>query len=167
MATVDVVLGVILVAVLVPCVARDLRERIIPNAVLLPGAVAALVAGTLLDPGGEPERLIAAALAAGFLLVAALVSPTGMGMGDVKLLGFIGLCVGQYVLIALLVALVGGVLAGAAIAARRGVATARVSHLPFAPFLAFGGVAGLVVLAAGCGGGASAAGRARRPSSSG
>jgi leader peptidase (prepilin peptidase) / N-methyltransferase len=152
--TVDVVLGIVLLAVLVPCVIRDLRERVIPNAVLLPGAVAAVALGLVLDADGQPGRLLAGALAAGFLLVAALISPSGMGMGDVKLLGVIGLCTGEYVVIALLVSLVGGMLAGAGVAVTRGVAVARVTHLPFAPFLALGGVAAAVVAIA-AGGGSS------------
>lgn len=148
---VDWVLGAVLVAVLVPCVVRDLRERIIPNAVVAPGAVIALAAGLALDPGGELERVLSGLLAAAFLLAAALVSPSGMGMGDVKLLGFIGLCVGQLVVIALVVSLLGGLLLGAGVAVTRGVAVARMTHLPFAPFLALGGLAAWVLLVAGGG----------------
>ena len=47
----------------------------------------ALAIGLALDPAGEPERLIAGAAAGGFLLLAALAYPGGMGMGDVKLAG--------------------------------------------------------------------------------
>lgn len=146
---VDWILGAVLIAVLVPCVVTDLRERLIPNAVVLPGAVAAVVLGAALDPGGEVERVVSALLAAGFLLAAAVVSPSGMGMGDVKLLGVIGLCVGQFVLIALVVSLLAGLVAGAGVAATRGVAVARATHLPFAPFLALGGVAAWAVLVVG------------------
>jgi leader peptidase (prepilin peptidase)/N-methyltransferase len=146
---VDWILGAVLIAVLVPCVVRDLRERIIPNAVVGPGAAVALVVGLALDPGGAVERVLSGVLAAAFLLAAALVSPSGMGMGDVKLLGFIGLCVGQFVLIALVVSLLAGLLAGAGVAVTRGVAVARATHLPFAPFLALGGVAAWVVLVVG------------------
>ena len=58
------------------------------------GAVLALAIGLALDPAGEPERLIAGAAAGGFLLLAALAYPGGMGMGDVKLAGVMGLFLG-------------------------------------------------------------------------
>ena len=54
----------------------------------------ALALGLALDPAGEPERLIAGAAAGGFLLLAALAYPGGMGMGDVKLAGVMGLFLG-------------------------------------------------------------------------
>lgn len=137
----DLVLGALLAAVLVAAAVIDLRERRIPNALTVPAAAVALAAGLALDPGGQAERIVAAVLAAAFLLVPAVLQPSGMGMGDVKLVGVIGLCVGRWVLAALLVALVAGTLLGAAIAVRRGVASARSTHVPFGPFLALGGLA--------------------------
>src|SRR3954462_4610354 len=70
-------------AVLVAVSATDVERRVIPNRIVLPAAAVGLVANALLDP--SPEWAIAGAGAAGFLLVAALVYPAGMGMGDVKL----------------------------------------------------------------------------------
>lgn len=121
----DIVLGVLLAAVLVAATVVDLRERRIPNWLTGGAAVAALAAGLALDPDGQVERLVAGALAAGFLLVPALLQPGGMGMGDVKLAGVIGLCVGRWVLAALLVALIAGTLLGLALAVRRGRAGGR------------------------------------------
>ena len=66
----------------------------------------ALVLGTALDPSGESTRLIAGAAAGGFLLLAALAYPGGMGMGDVKLAGVMGLFLGSAVAPAILIALV-------------------------------------------------------------
>lgn len=136
----DAVLRGLMVLVVVPCAVIDLEQRIIPNRITAPGAVLALVAGLALDPGGELSRLAWTAGVAGFLLVASLVNPSGMGMGDVKLLGVIGLCLGRPVLVALAVALIASVLTGLAIASRRGVRTARKTALPFGPYLAVGGV---------------------------
>ena len=48
-------------------------------------------------PSGEPTRLIAGAAAGGFLLLAALAYPRGMGMGDVKLAAVMGLFLGTSV----------------------------------------------------------------------
>ena len=82
---------------MVPAALIDLEYRIIPNRMTAVGAIAALVVGTALDPSGEPARLIAGAAAGGFLLLAALAYPAGMGMGDVKLAGVLGLMLGAAV----------------------------------------------------------------------
>lgn len=134
------VLRGLMVLVAVPCAAIDLKRRIIPNRITGPGAILALVAGLALDPGGQLSRVAWAAGVAGFLLVASLVNPAGMGMGDVKLLGVIGLCLGRPVVVALLTALIASLLTGFAIASRRGVRTARKTALPFGPYLTAGGL---------------------------
>ncbi len=138
--TTELVLGMVLVAFLVPMALIDLDHRIIPNRLTAPAAVVAIVLGTALDPSGEPERLIAGVAAAGFLLVAALIKPGGMGMGDVKLAGVLGLFLGAPVAVALMVGLVTGTVAGAVIMARLGVKAGRKAAVPFGPFLAVGGV---------------------------
>ena len=94
--------------------------------------------GLLLDPSGEPERLIAGAAAGGFLLVAALAYPGGMGMGDVKLAGVMGLFLGRAVAPAITIALVAGTVAGIAVIARKGAREGRKTAVPFGPFLALG-----------------------------
>ena len=104
------VLGLVLIAFLVPMALIDLEHRIIPNKLTGPAAIAAVVIGLALDPGGEPERLIAGAAGGGFFLLAALAAPGGMGMGDVKLAGVLGLFLGAAVAPALLIALITGVL---------------------------------------------------------
>lgn len=63
-------------------------------------------------------------------------------MGDVKLAGVMGLFLGASVAPALIVAFLAGAGAGAAIVAVRGL-EARAVAIPFAPFLALGGIAGL------------------------
>jgi leader peptidase (prepilin peptidase) / N-methyltransferase len=135
-----IALSVALVLVLVPAAAIDLEHRIIPNRLTAIGAVAALAIGTALDPSGEPQRLLAGVAAGGFLLLAALAYPGGMGMGDVKLAGVMGLFLGAAVAPAILVALLAGVLVGAVIVARKGARAGRKTAVPFGPFLAFGGV---------------------------
>jgi leader peptidase (prepilin peptidase) / N-methyltransferase len=136
----DVLLGLVLVALLVPLALIDLDHRIIPNRLTALGAVAALAIGAATDLGGVPEQLSAGVAAGGFLLLAALARPGGMGMGDVKLAGMLGLFLGREVAVALLVALVVGSLVGVAVMARTGVAAGRKTAIPFGPFLALGGV---------------------------
>jgi leader peptidase (prepilin peptidase) / N-methyltransferase len=135
-----VALSVTLILLLVPAALIDLEHRIIPNRITAAGAVLALAIGLALDPGGEPGRLIAAAAAGGFLLLAALAYPGGMGMGDVKLAGMMGLFLGAAVAPALLIALVAGVALGAVVIARKGAQAGRKTAIPFGPFLALGGL---------------------------
>ncbi len=139
-SVVAAVLRGLLVLVLVPCALIDLEQRIIPNRITGPAALAALVLGLALDAGGEPRRLLWAGIAGGFILITALAYPAGMGMGDVKLLGVMGLCLGRPVILALVVALLGNVLTGVLIAGRKGVKEARKTALAFGPYLAVGGV---------------------------
>ncbi len=135
-----IALSIALILIVVPAALIDLEHRIIPNKLTALGAVVAIVLGTALDPAGEPERLIAGAAAGGFLLLAALAYPGGMGMGDVKLAGMMGLFLGTAVAPALLIALVSGVLVGAVIIARKGAQAGRKTAVPFGPFLALGAI---------------------------
>jgi leader peptidase (prepilin peptidase)/N-methyltransferase len=130
----------LLVLVLVPCTVVDLESRIIPNLITGPATVMAIALGTVLNPAGEPHRLAWGAGTAGFLLVTALISPGGMGMGDVKLVAVIGLCLGSLGAVALFAALIGQVAAAGLLAARHGIRAARKTTLPFGPYLAAGGL---------------------------
>src|SRR4051794_3570072 len=140
-----IVVGLILVTALVPIVLIDLETFTIPNAITLPAAVAALIAGLALNLDGVPEQLIAAAAAGGFFLLAVLLYPRGMGMGDAKLAGVMGLCLGRAVAPAVLIGLITGVLFGGLIMARLGVRAGRKTKIPFGPFLALGAVIALFV----------------------
>lgn len=142
--TASLVLGLALVAFLVPIALIDLDHRIIPNRLTLPAAVLAIVLGTALDPGGQVERLIAGAAGALALGIPSLMNPKGMGLGDAKLVGVMGLYLGAALAPAFLVALVVGTVVGIAIVARKGMAAGRKTAIPFGPFLALGGVVGVL-----------------------
>jgi leader peptidase (prepilin peptidase)/N-methyltransferase len=139
----DALLGLVLVPLLVAITLIDLDHRIIPNKLTLLGSVAAIAILLLTDPDAVPGHLIAAVAAGGFLLVAAIAYPAGMGMGDVKLAGMMGLFLGRAVGPAMLVALLAGSVVGAVVMARKGVKEGRKTALPFGPFLAFGALVGL------------------------
>jgi leader peptidase (prepilin peptidase)/N-methyltransferase len=138
------VLGLVLVSFLVPIALIDLDHRIIPNRLTGPAAVVAVVLGLLLDPSGEPERLMAAGIGGGLLFVLALAHPRGMGMGDAKLVGVLGLYLGAQLAPAVLIALAAGVTVGVVVIARVGTTRGRKTAVPFGPFLALGGVVGLL-----------------------
>jgi leader peptidase (prepilin peptidase)/N-methyltransferase len=137
---VRIVLGLLLVTALVPITLIDLELRIIPNVITGPAALAAVVAIAALDTDFLPEALIAGAAGGGFFLVAAILYPRGMGMGDVKLAGMLGLYLGRAVAPAIFIALIAGVVVGAAVIARKGAKEGRKTAVPFGPFLALGGV---------------------------
>jgi leader peptidase (prepilin peptidase) / N-methyltransferase len=115
----------------------DLRTRLVPDGPLAASLILALGICALSDPAELPGRLIAGAGAAGFLLAAALIRPDGMGLGDVKLAGVIGVYVGAAVIQAMLVAVAAGSLLGLGLIARHGW-TARQRTIPFAPCLGLG-----------------------------
>jgi leader peptidase (prepilin peptidase) / N-methyltransferase len=136
-------LALLFVAALVAITRIDLEHRIIPNRILAPVAVAAIVLTAVFEPHQLVERLIAGAAAGGFLLAAVLAYPRGMGMGDVKLAAVMGLVLGRSVGPALFIALVAGTVIGAGVIARHGVRDGRKVAIPFGPFLALGGVAAI------------------------
>jgi leader peptidase (prepilin peptidase) / N-methyltransferase len=132
-----------LAVILVAAAATDLEQRIIPNRLMAAGALLALVLWTIADPARLPENLIAGAAAGGLLLAAAIAYPAGMGMGDVKLAAVMGLFLGRLVGPALFIGFAAGALVGIALVAAHGPA-ARKQGVPFAPFLALGGVLALL-----------------------
>jgi leader peptidase (prepilin peptidase)/N-methyltransferase len=135
-----IALGIVLVTVLIPIAIIDFEHRIIPNRITGPAAVVAILIGVLFDQDFVVEQLIAGAAAGGFFLLAAIAYPRGMGMGDVKLAGMMGLYLGRAVGFAVLVGLVAGVVVGSVIMARVGVKAGRKQQVPFGPFLALGGI---------------------------
>lgn len=127
-------------AALVVISATDLERLIVPNRVVLPATVAVLVVQLVRDPSIEwPAAGLGAAL---FLFLAALAYPRGMGMGDVKLALLLGVGVGRAVPIALLAGMLAALVPSLVLLARHG-AAARKMKIPFAPFLALGGVIAL------------------------
>lgn len=139
----EIALGLVFVTTLVIVTVTDLELRLIPNRVLLAATIAGLAIIAVSDPGTLPERLAAALGAGGLFFGAALAYPRGMGLGDVKLAATMGLFLGRDVAAAILVALVAGSAVGLALLLRHGSA-ARKQAIPFGPFLALGGVVGLL-----------------------
>jgi len=138
--TVEAVVDALGCAVLVAVTVTDLERRIVPNRVIVPALAVALVAQTALDPSIE---WIAASLAAGgFFLIAALIYPAGLGMGDVKLAAFLGAWLGAPVAVALFAGSLLALVPALVLLAMRGSAARKVG-IPFAPFLAGGAVIAL------------------------
>lgn len=135
--TVEAVVAALGCAVLVAVTVTDLERRIIPNRVIVPALAAALVVQTIREPG--IEWILSALLAGGVFLGLALVYPAGLGMGDVKLVAFLGAWLGWDVFVALFVGSLLGMLPALVLLLRPGGA-GRKESLPYGPFLAVGGV---------------------------
>ncbi len=127
-------------ALLVTLSAIDVQHRIVPNRIVLPAAILVLVARTLLDP--SPEWLLGAVGAAGFLFLAVLAYPKGLGMGDVKLALLLGAMLGAGVSAALFIGFLAGLVPAVVLVARHGSA-ARKMAVPLVPFLSVGAVIAL------------------------
>jgi len=133
----------------------DIQHQRLPDALTLtsyPVALALLgLAAPAVADGGRHFVLALIGMAATglFFLVPALIYPAGLGFGDVKLSGLIGLYLGWLGAEVLLA----GVLAGYLLAAVTGIGllvtrrATRKSHIPFGPFMLAG--AFLVILVSG------------------
>jgi prepilin peptidase CpaA len=114
----QVVSAVVLVALLIGAAWIDVREHRIPNAIVFPGVVAALLLAHL--PGGSLSSSLVG-IAVGLAMGLPLYWLRAMGAGDVKLLGMVGAFLGGGGAFAatLVIFAVGGVLGLVAVARRR------------------------------------------------
>lgn len=142
-ATREVIPGLLLAFALVGLTAIDLRYRIIPNRVTLPLVIAGAALALALRLSDAPELGLAAVAAGGFLLIAALLSPSGLGMGDVKLAFVLGLFLGKSVIVAIVAGLVASAVPALILMLLHG-RSARKMHLALGPFLALGGMLALL-----------------------
>ncbi len=136
-----------------PIVRTDLARHRIPDVLNL----AAITAGGLLllipwDAGAYGRAWLAALAVTAGLLALALITPSGLGMGDVKLAPALGLYLGYLgwgaVLIGVVAGFVLGALAALGLLARDALAGKPLSgalrqSLPFGPFLLLGTLVGL------------------------
>jgi prepilin signal peptidase PulO-like enzyme (type II secretory pathway) len=129
---------------LVIVTATDLEYRLIPNRVVGPASLIVLVGMTIAEP--SPRWAIAAFGASLFLLVFSLISPQGMGMGDVKLAFLMGAALGPAVAVALVLASLSSLVPSIVILVRHGRAGRKIGF-PFGPFLALGSVLTLFLYA--------------------
>jgi leader peptidase (prepilin peptidase)/N-methyltransferase len=137
----------LLFASLLAISAIDLELYIIPNRIVYPtlfAAVPLLAAAALID--GEPRNLRNAAIggAAAWLalFVVHVIQPRGMGFGDVRLSGVLGLYLGfidlKLVLLGMLVGFLLGAVVGILLVVTR--IRSRKDAVPFGPFLAAGAI---------------------------
>jgi len=126
----------------------DLETKLLPNRIVYPSVVAGiglLAVAVALGPEGIHawlRGLEAMVASAGVFFVIALISPAGMGMGDVKLAGLIGLFLGYLswgrVFAAFFLAFLAGAVVGIALMVAR--KAGRKTAIPFGPFMALGAI---------------------------
>ena len=129
--------------VLVALAAEDLRSRRIPNAVTAPAALLAIALRAAFERSELVEILVAGAGAFAFFLVLALLTRGGLGMGDVKLAGLLGLLLGTSAVPALFIGTLAGGVASVALLAR---GRKRGTTLAYGPYLCFGGAVAVLLL---------------------
>lgn len=136
---------VVLAAVLITASLVDLHDRIIPNELVLFALGAGLLLRGIVTLSRVPPETVApwpsglggALLGFGLLFLLGLLYRGGMGMGDVKLAGAIGLYLGfTNTAVGLMVAFILGGLASLVLLIAG--AVGRKDHIPFGPFLAAG-----------------------------
>lgn len=139
----EAILAAFTAGVLVVLAATDLEHRIIPNRIVLPAILIALVANIAISPGHSSEFLLATVAIGVVFLIPSLINASLMGMGDVKLMMLLGASLGSGVVGAVMIAFfcVFPFALGTLI---RGGRSARTATLPFGPFLAVGGLVILI-----------------------
>jgi leader peptidase (prepilin peptidase) / N-methyltransferase len=138
--TLEALVAAVFCWILVVITRTDFEHRLIPDRIVLPGALLVLVGRTVDEPS---VAWILAGLGAGaglFLLV--LAYPRGMGMGDVKLALFLGCGLGLVVVVGLFAGFLAAAVPAVVLLVRHGRA-ARKQAIPLGPFLALGGVLAL------------------------
>ena len=128
--------------------AIDLRHRVLPNAITLPGIVTGFAASWFLPPGWM-SSLIGIVGGGGFLLAIGegyyrVRGQEGLGMGDVKMLAMIGAFLGWPLMVLTLVfaSFAGSIVGVTLIVSGRG---GLQTTLPFGTFLALGALVSAAV----------------------
>jgi leader peptidase (prepilin peptidase)/N-methyltransferase len=129
----------------------DTRTRLLPNRITYPAfpvmlSLLLLASLGLGDLGRLARALLAAVAVGGFFLTLALISPRGMGLGDVKLAPTLGLALGWLSWGAVAFGVFAGFLLGglAGLAAIALLGLTRKSLLPFGPWLVAGALLGVL-----------------------
>jgi leader peptidase (prepilin peptidase)/N-methyltransferase len=120
----------------------DALERRIPNLVVLCTAAAALALRIAFARHTLRESVLAAVLAFVVFFVLALIARGGLGMGDVKLAGLIGLLLGRDAVTALLL---GGLIGGVAAIVLLARGASRSTSFAYGPYLAAGAAVVIVL----------------------
>lgn len=121
----------------------DLKYQLILNIVILPAIVVMLLYQFLPMTQASWTALLGGLIAFLLFMLVGMLSPGGLGGGDIKLAAFIGVTFGLPYLFWALIAgvLTGGVTAVFLLITQR---WPRTAHIPYGPFLCFGAIVALL-----------------------
>lgn len=117
----------------------DLEHHKVLNILIFPAIVLGLIMIPVLHLADFWSYLGGAGLGFGVLFLIALLAPGAMGMGDVKLVIFLGLAVGfpEIIIVLFMAFVLGGLVAGILLALKK---LGPKDQIAFAPYLALGGL---------------------------
>ena len=135
--TIELSLGILFSCFFIVIVVIDLEHHLILNCVVYPAIALAFLVPILIPEYVILPAVIGGLIGIGILLPLALFSPSGLGMGDVKLAVLIGLLVGfpQVFVVLFTCFVIGGVIAGGLLLTRL---KRRKDPIPLAPFFTIG-----------------------------
>ncbi len=138
------VLGCLYAAFLLSVLVIDLEQRRVLNVMLGPAAAFALAASLLAPTPTLPMALLGGALGFGIFLLIGILGRGALGAGDIKLMGVVGLMAGYPGILTATVlgTVLGGLAALVLLLSRR---ATRKSTFAYAPYLAIGGIAVLIM----------------------
>lgn len=131
---VELALGLVLLAVLLPAVAIDIAWRVVPDTLVVVGTIGALGVLAVTRPDALVNHMVMALVVGGVALLVALASRGGFGLGDVKLVAMFGIAIGAAVPFAVGIAFALAALVAVPVLVVRG----RGATVPLVPFLAIG-----------------------------
>ncbi|MDO8634996.1 MAG: prepilin peptidase [Dehalococcoidia bacterium] len=135
----QLVMSVVYAGLFISLFVIDMEHGILPDKIVFTGMALSLGFSFLWPGRGPVNALIGGGVGLGLLLIPYVISRRGMGLGDVKLAGFLGLAAGfPSVLVALLLAiLAGGAVAIVLVLFRK---KGRKDAMPFGPYLVTAGL---------------------------
>jgi leader peptidase (prepilin peptidase)/N-methyltransferase len=135
----DLIIYLGLISILIVCSFIDLKYKIIPNKITYPGIIIGLVLSLFFNHITIKSSLMGLVIPAGLLLLLAIIFKGGMGLGDVKLVGMIGVFIGYgYTLAGIFLgALVGSIVFLPLLIAGK---VSRKTRIPFGPLISLGAV---------------------------
>jgi leader peptidase (prepilin peptidase)/N-methyltransferase len=139
----ELFVALLFLCALIAITGTDLDHQLIPDTITLPGVVAGFVLNLATARLDWTESLLGIVVGGGVFFAIILISPSGMGGGDMKLGAMMGAFLGWKLglLAVLLGVLSGGLVAVCLLAAGR---KGRKDAVPFGPFLALGGAVSML-----------------------
>ena len=135
----EFIIFIILISSLIVVSFIDIKYQIIPNKITFSFISLGLLFSLIFDHISFINSLLGLVIPAGLLLLIAFIYKKGMGIGDVKLIGMIGVFIGwQYALISIFIGALLGSIYGIYMMLTDKMT--RKTRIPFGPFISLGAV---------------------------